>query len=205
MALLRRCNLPVPGMRTTRRRLLTSLLGASLALPALAWASTSLPPHDGLWVHVDTDRSMATVLRGTKVVEQFEHVAFGRGGVSPLRLKGRDKTPLGEFRITRVNQNSPFHIFLGIDYPRLEHIDRARKRGLISDAEYKRSIDHGARHGEFPQDGPLGGYIGFHGIGDGDPNVHDNFHWTQGCIALTNDQIETFESLVAVGTPVRIE
>lgn len=205
MAILRRCNLPVSGMRATRRRLLTGLLSASLALSGFAWASTGAPPHDGLWVHVDTDRSRATVLRGDQVIEQFERVAFGRGGVSPLRLRGRDKTPLGKFRITRVNQNSPFHIFLGIDYPRLEHIDQARKRGLISDAEYQRSISHGARYGEFPQDGPLGGYIGFHGIGQGNPEVHDNFHWTQGCIALTNDQIEAFESLVDVGTPVRIE
>jgi len=191
-------------MRLSRRQLLVGL-GAWLTLPRVGMARTSAPPHDGLWVHVDTHRSMATVLRGERVIQQFERVAFGRGGVSALRLQGRDKTPLGEFRITRVNQDSPFHIFLGIDYPRLEHLDQARKRGLLSDAEYKRSLAHGARYGEFPQDGPLGGYIGFHGLGEGNPNVHDNFHWTQGCIALTNEQIETFESLVDVGTPVRIE
>ncbi|TVO65135.1 L,D-transpeptidase [Spiribacter aquaticus] len=49
------------------------------------------------------------------------------------------------------------------------------------------------------------GHIGFHGIGNGDHRVHQAFNWTQGCVAMTNAQIETLMDWVRVGTPVIIE
>lgn len=192
-------------MSLTQRLLIVCIMVLLATLPLTAAATADLEAREGLWVHVDTDESRATVRRGEQVVRTFEHVAFGRGGVAPLRLRGRHKTPLGEFKVTRVNDASRFHIFIGIDYPQLQHIDEARRRGLIDDTEYERSIAHGLRHGQFPQDGPLGGHIGFHGIGEGDPDIHDRFHWTQGCIALTNEQIEAFAALIEVGTPIVIE
>jgi hypothetical protein len=56
-----------------------------------------------------------------------------------------------------------------------------------------------------PQDTPLGGHIGIHGIGSGDPLIHEAFNWTKGCIALTNKQIEQLVSLVPLGTKVIIK
>jgi hypothetical protein len=55
-----------------------------------------------------------------------------------------------------------------------------------------------------PQNTPLGGFIGIHGIGIGDPKIHALFNWTEGCIALTNEQVDELAQWVHVGTPVTI-
>jgi lipoprotein-anchoring transpeptidase ErfK/SrfK len=51
----------------------------------------------------------------------------------------------------------------------------------------------------------LGGHIGIHGVGRGDLRIHQQFDWTQGCIALTNEQIEQLQNLVRVGDRVVIQ
>lgn len=171
----------------------------------LAVTTAQAMPYNGTWLRVDTEASTTEIWLGDERHLVLEHVAFGRGGISDLHLKGDNTTPRGSFRINRINTESKFHIFLAIDYPTLDHLDRARRLGIMDRAEYQASLDHGLEHGVFPQDGTLGGYIGFHGIGEGDPDIHDNFHWTQGCIAMTNDQIEKLHQYVNVGTRVVID
>ncbi|MCP5245074.1 MAG: L,D-transpeptidase, partial [Burkholderiales bacterium] len=46
--------------------------------------------------------------------------------------------------------------------------------------------------------------IGIHGIGRGDPEIHDQFHWTNGCIALTNEQIDQLGKWLKPGVMVKI-
>lgn len=55
-----------------------------------------------------------------------------------------------------------------------------------------------------PQNTPLGGHIGLHGIGGGDPAVHERYNWTRGCIAVTDDQLDRLLPLIRVGTKVEI-
>ncbi|AGY91935.1 hypothetical protein SPICUR_04785 [Spiribacter curvatus] len=167
-------------------------------------AASSAPSAD-VWVRVDTGSEITEVWRGDERLLRLDDIAFGRGGISDLHLKGDQTTPRGEYRITHVNEESRFHRFIGINYPTLDHLDRARQRGALTESQYRAMLDDGLRDGRFPQDGILGGYIGFHGIGDGDPDIHAAFHWTEGCIAMTNAQIETLQSLVGVGTPVVVE
>lgn len=174
-----------------------------LLLMLLAGGAFASEPA-GRWVLVDTAREVTEVREGGERLLEIQGIAFGRGGVAQLHLKGDQTTPLGEYRITRVYRESRFHIFLGLNYPTLEHVDRARREGLLDDTEYRRTLEHALRVGGMPQDGPLGGHIGLHGIGEGDPRIHRRFHWTEGCVAMTNDQIERLAALVDVGTPVVI-
>ena len=53
-----------------------------------------------------------------------------------------------------------------------------------------------------PQQTALGGHIGIHGIGAGDPRIHEDFNWTSGCIALTNAQIDDLAGWVRLGMRV---
>lgn len=55
-----------------------------------------------------------------------------------------------------------------------------------------------------PQNTQLGGHIGIHGIGQGNPAIHNNYNWTNGCIALTNKQIDQLSQWVKTGTVVNI-
>lgn len=192
----------------TRARRITHLFSAAIAVLCIgirSGAPAASAPHDDIWVRVDTETAITEVWRGNERLLELDDIAFGRGGISDLHLKGDQTTPRGEYRITHFNPQSRFHRFIGINYPTLDHLDRARQRGELSNQQYRTTLEKGLRYGLFPQDGVLGGHIGFHGIGDGDPGIHQAFHWTKGCIAMTNEQIETLQSMVDVGTPVVIE
>ncbi|MBS3785780.1 MAG: L,D-transpeptidase [Gammaproteobacteria bacterium] len=177
----------------------------ALVFAFLAAGSVLARPYDGVWVRVDIAAERTEVWRGEEQVMAFDGVAFGRGGASRLRLRGGKETPLGSFQINRINRESQFHIFLGINYPTMSHFSEARALGIIDDKEFSASIEYASRTGNLPQDGSLGGYIGLHGIGRGDPDIHQRFHWTQGCIAMTNSEIEELAEWVGIGTPVIIE
>ena len=56
-----------------------------------------------------------------------------------------------------------------------------------------------------PQNTPLGGQIGIHGLGNADERIHKVFDWTHGCIALTNPQIDQLSQWIDTGTVVKIK
>lgn len=156
------------------------------------------------YVVIDTQKQSAVVYDGWKILATFGYVAIGNGGAAPSRRAGDGRTPLGEFRINHINLDSKFHIFLGLDYPTLEHAERALQDGLISEYEYLDFISNYRAQGKPPQNSSLGGSIGIHGIGGGDPRVHRIANWTEGCIALTNEEIEQLAQLIHIGTRVVI-
>ncbi len=181
-------------------------LAASLAQANLVDLEERFAPrHDNeLWLLVDDRSSTLYVYRGHRELERMQPVSLGRAGAAPIRTRGDRRTPTGEFRIDRFNFESPFHIFMGLDYPTPWHVRDALNAGVMSQAEYDDYFAYLRRHGRPPQDTILGGYIGIHGLGQGDPDVHRQFHWTQGCVAVTNEQIERLSQLVDIGTRVVI-
>lgn len=175
-----------------------------LVFVAILCATSVARAEEGIWLLIDTAVNRIDVYRNDKAIERISNVSIGSGGSSKLRLQGDPVTPLGEFRIDRINYDSRFHIFLGLDYPSMSHADRALAAGMIDQTTYSAFLDALSRTGHPPQNTPLGGDIGIHGIGDGDPAVHARFNWTNGCIAVTNEQIERLARLVRVGTRVFI-
>lgn len=156
------------------------------------------------WVLVDTRRDTVSVMNGDRPVEVFYNIAIGSGGAGFKRQRGDQVTPRGVFRIGWINWNSRFKAFFGLDYPNREYADRAYQQGLISDSDYS-NIRYALNLGTTPpQDTALGGSIGIHGVGAGDPFIHARYNWTSGCIALNNDQIDHFARWVNIGTTVEI-
>lgn len=156
------------------------------------------------WVLVDTRTEILMVMAGDKPVEVFDNIALGRKGAGVKQERGDDKTPVGVFRIGWVNEHSQYNLFFGLNYPNLEYAERAYQAGRIDGLTYytiRYAIKEGRRP---PQDTLLGGSIGIHGIGGGDPWVHANFNWTHGCIALTNRDIQRLAKWVRIGTRVEI-
>lgn len=106
-------------------------------------------------------------------------------GGSPKGDKSRQgdgRTPEGVFRIDRLNPQSRFHLSLGLDYPQKHHREAARRAGVHP-----------------------GGDIMIHG----QPNsIPDGFRvkgdWTEGCIAVTDPEIEEIFALTRIGTQVEI-
>jgi murein L,D-transpeptidase YafK len=179
-------------------------LALALLLPGAAAASVA-PGEDEVWVHVDTREATLLVYQGREVVKRIPSIAIGRGGASRERYYGDHRTPLGEFRVRKVKNPSRWRRFFHIDYPNEERAWHGMRNGEIDQATYA-SIVGALRRGDMPpQDTPLGGYLGIHGLGQGDVRVHEAFHWTQGCVAVTNEEIDALTRWIRVGTRVVID
>ena len=153
---------------------------------------------------VDTKQHTLSVFRGGVLLERFYNVSIGRNGFALDRMRGDGTTPLGTFRIDRIHRKSRFVLFFGIDYPRPEHAHRAFHAGLIDTYDYQRILDAFERNESPPQDTPLGGQLGIHGLGTGDPRIHGAVDWTQGCVALSNEQVKRLSRWVRVGMRVEV-
>lgn len=167
-------------------------------------SSAPAEDRDQSWVMIDTVQQTLYVVRGDEVKQVFHNISVGRNGYTFERHMGDGKTPLGVFQIAWINPNSRFHLFFGLDYPTQEYAEEAFRRKLIDFDTYY-AIRKASYRGELPpQDTPLGGNIGIHGIGHGSRLVHEAANWTEGCIALTNEEIEQLARWVSLGTKVVI-
>ncbi len=133
---------------------------------------------------------------GERLVMGFA-VSLGSKPEGDKTVEGDGRTPEGEFYIFTKNEESKFHLSLGLSYPNREDADRGLADEIISAEEYAEivgAIESGAMP---PQKTALGGEIYIHGGGcDSD--------WTEGCIAMENDEMSYLFSVVEKGTPVII-
>jgi lipoprotein-anchoring transpeptidase ErfK/SrfK len=77
----------------------------------------------------------------------------------------------------------------------------------INAREFKQIIVANRNNQVPPQDTVLGGYIGLHGIGEVTEqklSIHNKENWTEGCIALTNEEISELRNYVTIGTTIQI-
>lgn len=160
-------------------------LAALLALVMALWhgAPPRAPALTGPVERIEIDKSdrRLMVYAGGIVVRSYP-VALGFAPEGDKRHEGDGRTPEGLFHIDRRNGESRFHLSLGLDYPRPEDRDRARRAG----------VDPGGDifiHGQ-PNRLPEGMML----AGD----------WTAGCIALTDTQIAEIWPHTPIGTPVEI-
>jgi murein L,D-transpeptidase YafK len=103
-------------------------------------------------------------------------IALGRGGLGAKRRQGDGKVPEGRYYITGRNPTSAYHLSLRIGYPTSVEAEAAERRGLDP-----------------------GGDIMIHGLPNDRPGFgerHRREDWTEGCIAVTNEEIEEIWQLV---------
>lgn len=125
-----------------------------------------------------------TLFSKDKVLKTYK-IALGGNPNGPKERQGDNKTPEGTYIIDSRNKNSRYHLSLHISYPNEKDKKRAKERGVSP-----------------------GGDIMIHGIKNelswvGD--MHTDVDWTQGCIAVTNEEIEEIDKLVPNGTIVEIK
>lgn len=159
----------------------------------------------GPWLLVDTKADQLVIMQGNRPVEVFHQVALGSSGAGLKHRRGDNKTPIGVFRVGWINDQSRFKRFIGLDYPNIDYAERALREQRINHATYERIRTAWLNGRRPPQDTPLGGQIGIHGVGAGNPGVHQaGIDWTSGCVALDNRQIEALRPWVQVGMRVEI-
>jgi len=141
-----------------------------------------------------------------EVLRSF-HVALGSGGRKAKMKSGDRLTPLGKYHITQVRDSDRFHLFIQLDYPSVRDAITALKEDRISKAQYRKILDAHIFGNLPPQNTPLGGAIGIHGIGVETKDkleIHEIADWTKGCIALRNEEIEQLTKYISKGTQVTI-
>ncbi len=106
-------------------------------------------------------------------------VQLGGNPVGHKHREGDRRTPEGDYIIDRRNPNSAFHLSLGISYPDENDIARAEENGWKP-----------------------GGDIFIHGRGPHFRRARGD--WTDGCIAVSDRQMEDIYAMVRDGTPIRI-
>lgn len=160
--------------------------------------------QEEVWLLVDTDALTLAIMRGDTVLRRYDNIAIGSNGPTLTKLVSDETTPLGEFRISGINPRSRYHLFMALNYPTMEHAQRALLDGRINIEDYV-TVNNAWLAGEPPpQDTPLGGYLGIHGLGEGSAEIHGIVNWTDGCIAVTNEQMDELAHWVGVGTKVSV-
>jgi murein L,D-transpeptidase YafK len=124
-----------------------------------------------------------TLMRDGKILKTYK-VALSREPVGAKEREGDHKVPEGEYVVDSKNPHSRFHLALHISYPNHADQERARKLGVKP-----------------------GGNIEIHGLDSKYAwvgSLQRQVDWTDGCIAVTNSEIEEIWPLVRIGTTVEI-
>ena len=177
--------------------LLIGLFSLSV-IPNSVWAD------NGVWIDVDTTAHTLSVMQGDAIQAVFKNVAIGRYGTTWSKMTKDDKTPLGKFRVGWINEKSRYYRFFGLNYPNLDTAKRALDENRITEETWLSILKAKIMGKTPPQDTPLGGHIGIHGIGRGDQDIHHSYNWTNGCVALTNEQIDQLGKWIKPGILVNI-
>lgn len=130
-----------------------------------------------------SERRLDLIYKGA--VWKSYRAALGGNPVGHKMQRGDSRTPEGVYVLDRRNSRSQFHRSIHISYPNAADRASARKRGVSP-----------------------GGDIFLHGLPNGMGSVgaaHTLRDWTDGCIAVTNEEIDEIWKVVRDGTPIEIK
>jgi murein L,D-transpeptidase YafK len=134
-------------------------------------------------VRVKKSQNKMYLLESDKIVKEF-NVAFGANPKGHKQEEGDERTPQGTYTLDYIKEDSSFYRAMHISYPNKLDTENAKKRGVSA-----------------------GGFIMVHGqrnrLGWAS-SLTQNFNWTNGCIAVTNSEMDEFLKLVKVGTTIEI-
>jgi murein L,D-transpeptidase YafK len=159
-----------------RLSLLFLLLGCCLLLPNLALGNANR-------LVVKKSARKLFLFAGDELLRSYE-VALGKNPVGHKERRGDYRTPEGKYLLDWRNPQSRFYRSIHISYP--NENDRRRAAAMGVDP---------------------GGSIMIHGVPNryrDDQEFLISFNWTEGCIAVTNKDMEEIWALVADNTPIEI-
>lgn len=158
-----------------------------------------------LWILVSKRKKQLFLYRGQRLLMQF-NADFGYNVYSDKVKRGSEgerdhwRTPEGVFYVVHKNPRSQFYRAFLLNYPNTEDAERGLRTGLISEQEYHAIMDAERQNRIPPMGTLLGGMIEIHGDGTG-----LSTNWTQGCVALRNEDVDRLWGIVHEGTPVVIQ
>lgn len=135
-------------------------------------------------VEVDKAARRLKLLRGNEVIAAYD-VSLGADPVGHKSREGDGRTPEGVYFVDSKNQRSRFHLALHVSYPNADDRNIAQQLGVSPGRDI---MIHGLPNGL--------GWLG---------RLHLYRDWTDGCVAVTNREMNEVWRLVATGTPIDIK
>ena len=123
------------------------------------------------------------LLRNNQQIKEYS-IALGGNPTGKKIMEGDERTPEGHYKLDYRNQNSIAHLSIRISYPDQNDVARARAKGVSPGGAV---MVHGIRNGY--------GYLG---------RLHRLIDWTDGCVGVTNLEMEEIWRCVPEGAPIEI-
>ncbi|NIY84909.1 L,D-transpeptidase family protein [Vibrio hepatarius] len=134
-------------------------------------------------IKVDKSKRRMYLVKENEIIREFR-VALGKQPKGHKAQEGDQRTPEGLYYLDFILEDSQYYRSVHITYPNDQDIENARRHNLNPGGNIK---IHGLKNGETKS----ASYI-------------QSFDWTDGCIALSNQEMDEFIQLVDVGTPIEI-
>lgn len=130
-----------------------------------------------------SEKKMHLLSQGEKV--RAYPVVFGKNPKGHKQQEGDERTPEGKYILDYKKDNSSFYKAIHISYPNEEDKSIARKNGVDPGGSI---MIHGQKNGL--------GWLSW---------LSQMFNWTNGCIAVTNKEMDEIWNSVKTGTPIEIQ
>lgn len=159
------------------------ILVASVARSIVVVPELAPPNERANRILIEKSERKLSLLRDDAILKTY-HIGLGGDPIGPKSREGDSRTPEGRYKIDFKNDASRFHLSLRVSYPDANDRASAAAAGLSPGSDI---MIHGMPNGM--------GWIGA---------AHKAYDWTDGCIAVTNAEIEEIWSLVETGTSIEI-
>ena len=134
-------------------------------------------------VYVDKSERVLKLLSGDKVIKTY-HIALGDSPAGHKRQQGDERTPTGTYKLDYKNEKSSYYRSIHVSYPNASDKAQARKRGVSPGGDI---MIHGQKNGF--------GHLAA---------VTQKRDWTDGCIAVTNDEMDEIMAVYKAGMAIEI-
>lgn len=135
-------------------------------------------------VKIDKSSRKMFLIQEDKIVKQY-NIALSSIPYGHKEQKGDKRTPEGSYTLDSINEQSNYYRAIHINYPNNTDIAQAKTRGVSPGGQI---MIHGQKNGKSPY-----------------PSYKRKEDWTNGCIAISNQEIDEFLHLVKIGTPINIQ
>lgn len=153
-------------------------------------------------------RNYALNLYEDTVLVKSYRVSLGRNILRAEKTADDEATPVGEYKICSIDTSHRYNKFFQLNYPNLSNATEALRKGWITQKVFDQIKFEFYYEGCTKYNKVLGGNIGIQGLGRLNyifKNLPFVYNWTNGSIAMSNEDIDELYSVIKIGTKVVIK
>lgn len=160
-------------------------------------------------VNLVVDRKTYTLnlCEDTVFVKSYR-ASFGRNLFEKKKRADDGATPIGDYKICSIQNDPSYYKFLKLNYPNLNDAVEALRKALITQKEFNQIKFQFYYEDCIDSNTVLGGNIGIHGLGRLNAilkNLPFVYNWTNGSIAISNEDLDEILTVIHKGTKVVIK